>query len=329
MLNLEKTLERNESLSNEINEIFSLQKNSNLTFKKGKGFLVGSHKVEIDEAITSNIKEIDPSLVLNNPYLKKLSKGQARNGKWSLKTLPIKENELFVTDETRINERLEETTPLGYFAQNIEVPAIYEGERIWMSLVPHEIKTMQKALDNAKGKVLAYGLGLGYFPLMAAMKENVKEVTVIEKENEPIEIFENLISESFKESDKIRIVKEDAFSHLTKVKDGEYDTIFVDIWHDAEDGLRPYSRFLDKFMDFEKTEVSYWIEETILSYARRVLEILLIEKENGADSSNYKEAETKDDRLINDFYKASKAEFDEKDILSSSFVRTIVRNINK
>ncbi len=328
MLNLEKMLERNEALSNEINEIFSLQRENNLTFNKDKGFLIGSHKVEIDEAITSNIKEIDPSLVLDNPYFKKLSKGEVRNGKWSLKTLSIKKNELFVTDETTINEGLEEITPLGYFSQNIEVPAIYEGKRIWMSLVPHEIKTMQKALDNAKGKVLAYGLGLGYFPLMAAMKENVNEVIVVEKENEPIEIFESLISKSFKESGKISIVKEDAFSHLEKIKDGEYDTIFVDIWHDAEDGLRPYSKFLNKFMDFEKTEVSYWIEETILSYARRVLEILLIEKENGADSSNYKEAETKDDKLINDFYKASKAQFDEKDILSSSFIRTIVRNID-
>ncbi len=152
MLNLEKMLERNEALSNEINEIFSLQRENNLTFNKDKGFLIGSHKVEIDEAITSNIKEIDPSLVLDNPYFKKLSKGEVRNGKWSLKTLSIKKNELFVTDETTINEGLEEITPLGYFSQNIEVPAIYEGKRIWMSLVPHEIKTMQKALDNAKGK---------------------------------------------------------------------------------------------------------------------------------------------------------------------------------
>ncbi len=328
MLNLEETLERNEAISNEINEIFSLQKGGRLSFSKEKGFRVGSEKVDVDEAIISNIEELNPSLVLDNLYLKKLSAAHIEKGKWSLKSLEIKKNELFVINETSVNEKLEEMTKLVYFSENIQVPAIYEGKRIWMSLVPHEITTMQKAIDEAKGKVLAYGLGLGYFPLMAAMKEEVTEVTVIEREDEPIEIFDSLIAKSFRESDKIKIIKEDAFIHLKKVKDGEYDFIFVDIWHDAEDGIRPYSKFLNKFMDFKKTEVSYWIEETILTYVRRALEILLIEKENGADPSWYEDAETKDDRLINDLYKASKANYKEKDLLSSSFIRTIVRAIS-
>ncbi len=51
----------------------------------------------------------------------------------------------------------------------------------WMSITFNEIFTMQPAVDEAKGRVLALGLGLGYFAYMAALKPEVESVTIVER----------------------------------------------------------------------------------------------------------------------------------------------------
>ena len=328
MLNLEEILSRNQELGDAINEIFNEQAGGNALFKDPISFrkYLNCPK-RIADSIIDNVKELNPSIILSNPYIKGLVSQKASYKDWSLENIVLKANTLFTSDETTVDSRLNEITPLGYFSKDIEVPAVFEKDRIWMSVVPHEIFTMQKAIDESKGKVLAYGLGLGYFPLMAAMKDDVEEVIVVEKEQEPIDLFLKCIAPSFKESSKIKIVKMDAFKHASKVKDGEYDMIFADIWHDAEDGLELYSRFLKFFDGFKKSVVSYWIEETILTYARRILEILLIEKENGATDDWYKEAQNDEDALINKIYWASKHRANQNELLSSNFVRSILRNM--
>lgn len=328
MLNLEETLSRNQELGDAINEIFNEQAGGNALFKDPVSFkkFLNCPK-EIADSIINNTHELNPSIILDNPYIKRLKDQKAIRNDWSLKNTVLKANTLFVTSETTIDKNLKEITPLGYFSKDIEVPAVFENHRIWMSIVPHEIFTMQKAINESKGKVLAYGLGLGYFPLMAVMKDDVKEVVVVEKEQEPIDLYLKCIAPSFKESSKIKIVKMDAFEHASKVKDGEYDMIFADIWHDAEDGLELYSEFLKYFDAFKKSIVSYWIEETILTYARRILEILLIEKEEGAIDEWYKDAQSKEDALINKIYWASKHRINQNELLSSNFVRSILRDM--
>ncbi len=328
MLNLEETLSRNQELGDTINEIFNEQAGGNALFKDHVSFekCLNCPK-RIADSIIDNVKELSPSVILDNPYIKGLITQKASYKNWSLENIVLKANTLFTTDETVIDSKLNEITPLGYFSKDIEVPAVFENDRIWMSIVPHEIFTMQKAIDNSKGKVLAYGLGLGYFPLMAAIKEDVKEVVVVEKEQEPIDLYLKCIAPCFKESNKIKIVKMDAFKHASKVKDGEYDMIFADIWHDAEDGLELYSKFLKRFDGFKKSIVSYWIEETILTYARRILEILLIEKEEGATDEWYKEPQSQEDALINKIYWASKHRINQNELLSSNFVKSILRDM--
>ncbi len=100
------------------------------------------------------------------------------------------------------------------------------------------------------------------------------------------------------------------------------------IWHDAEDGIGSYAKFLQAFGSFKKANVFYWIEETILTYAVRVLEILLIEQKEGADDSWYEQAAGDGDELINKMYKASKGRLDQKELGNPEYVKNILRSID-
>lgn len=305
----EELLVRNQSITDCINAFLFMQTareafyHGNLEpyIKALSEYGMNFPKTVIDE-IAASIQKVPAELIKDNPYFKRLRNQKASYKNWTLKTKTIRAGELFVLDDTTVSNEGKESTPLGYLDINVKVPLIEENGDIWMSIVPHEIVTMEHPIQAAKGRVLTYGLGMGYFALRAAEKEEVREVIVVEKESEPIEIFEQFIRPHFPYANKVKVIKDDAFHHAKTIKDGAFDTIFVDIWHNAFDGLRPYSRFLKSFQNFQKTRVDYWIEETIHTYLTRVLMILGLESEQNVPESAYLKAKNDDDLLINDVY---------------------------
>lgn len=100
---------------------------------------------------------------------------------------------------------------------------------------PNEVFTMEKPIKNAKGKVLTLGCGMGYFAYMASIKEDVESITIIELEQNVIDLFEKCILPQFENKDKIKIVKADAVEYLRNTEDGVYDYCFADIWIGIED----------------------------------------------------------------------------------------------
>lgn len=135
-----------------------------------------------------------------------------------------------------------------------------------MSVTPNEINTMKEPILKAHGKVLTFGLGLGYFAYMVSVKENVESVTIIEKDASVISLFRKCILPQFKYKEKIKIIESDAFEFLNKLKNGEYDFAFVDIYHDVGDGKEVYLKFKEKETLFSETEFTYWIEKSIKLY---------------------------------------------------------------
>lgn len=137
---------------------------------------------------------------------------------------------------------------------------------VWMSLTPNEIETMVEPIAKAKGKVLTYGLGLGYYTYMTAIKEDVTSVTVVERDTEVIKLFNEHILPKFKPKAraKVKIIQADMFDHFFNLTDGEYDTIFVDTWYTLRDGAACYVplKCYDT-VNFSKTKVDYWIENSI------------------------------------------------------------------
>ena len=198
---------------------------------------------------------------------------------------------------------------IGYFPQEFQYLAVMKKDVVWMSTDPNEINTMRESIKEARGHVVAFGLGLGYFPIMAANKDEVIDVVVVEKDQKIIDIFNRHILPLFSKREKIRIVHDDAFHYAKHI---HCDYLFIDIWHNPEDGLPLYLRFKQELKG-KTFKVSYWLEKSILSMYRRCLLTIVEESFEGYNDKNYQKAENEYDEIINRLY------FKTKDIVISSF----------
>lgn len=229
-------------------------------------FLGVENKEFVDEYFTSLLTCLDEEEYHNNPYYKLIKFNNISLGKWDLKQSKYKAYELFVKDDFMYDG--DKIIPqLGYFENEFDFPAVYENDVLWMSVTPNEINTMKEPINHAYGNVLTFGLGLGYFAYMTSLKDEVKSVTIIEKDKSVIELFNTHILPRFEFKDKIKIIRADAYSFLkNNLKDGDYDYCFVDIYHDAGDGRNVYFKFKEYESNFKNITFEYWIYNTIKYY---------------------------------------------------------------
>lgn len=217
------------------------------------------------------IHEQNASDFLSDPYRKNIKIPSAEYGKWTLGTKKLKAGEAFVCRDFLVTDDGRLIPQLGFFAEDFEYPAVSEDGREWMTLMPNETVTSSPAIEAAHGRVLTYGLGLGYFAYMAAEKEAVRSVTVIEQSTEAISLFRDFILPQFPHGGKVEVINADALAFAASGGAADYDFVFADIWHDAADGRDLYL----KFKDFEplapKADYAYWLEDTIKCYLDKSL----------------------------------------------------------
>lgn len=248
----------NEQMVNSLEKDFNLTKTESVVL-----LLLGFYEIENKELTTELnkiIKELDKSKYENNDYYKNIKLEDIKDNNWSFKTKSYKPYELFVyNDMDNIDGEL--YPKIGYFTSEYFYPCVLENNREWMLITPNEIETMKDSINEAYGKVLTYGLGLGYYQYMVSNKDNVQEITIIEKDKKIIELFKKYILSQFKYKNKIKIINEDALNYEYT---NEYDYVFVDIWHDPSDGVELYKEMKKK----EKPNIkySYWIEKTLKNY---------------------------------------------------------------
>lgn len=211
------------------------------------------------------LKKLDTKDYLTDSYYRNIKFSTLSNGNWQLKTDMYAPYEIFVRDDFEF--RGDMLLPqLGYFDGEFRYPAVYQDGVLWMSVTPNEINTMSAPIARANGKVLTFGLGLGYFAYMCLQKDSVEHITVIERDNKVIELFREAILPQFSRKDCISIIQADAYDYLNSMKDGEFDYVFVDIYHDASDGREVYLKFKEYEKRFVRTQFDYWIEKTIKYY---------------------------------------------------------------
>ncbi len=214
------------------------------------------------------VKLLDPTDYENDPYYKNISFKPRKIGRWELKTMKLKSCEAFICDDFAVTESRELIPKLGFFMREFEYPAILEDGREWMTLLPNETVTTLPAVKKAHGKVLTYGVGLGYFAYMCQRKPEVESVTIVELSADAAEMFKTEILPQFEHPEKVNVIVGDAIEFAEKTApSGDYDFIFADIWHDVGDGRELYL----KFKSFERlypasTEFEYWLEASILCY---------------------------------------------------------------
>lgn len=210
-----------------------------------------------------------------NPYLQ------------TIKVPPVKRNGFGYSLEKNMRLELCNTNTLIYldnvaiprlstFDHSIKYPVFSQSGKIWMSVSPSEINTIEEPIREAEGKVLTLGLGLGYFAFMTSEKPSVSEVTIVEREQDVIDMFRQYILPQFPHKEKIRLICSDACEFMAVLEDGVYDYCFADIWTDNMD-LGTYISVKKVCGHLHRTKVSYWVEDSIIIYLIGVITYLILD----------------------------------------------------
>ena len=243
----------------------------------------GDERKLIREYINPSVRLLDSKRYTENKYYRNIKIENEKLGNWEFKWESYPPYRAVICDDVIINSDFSEIYPMGFFQEEFRFPAVLEDGNEWMTLTPVDIDTSDYAIKRARGRVVTFGLGLGYFAFMAAEKDSVSEVTVVEKSAEVIEAFRTAILPRFPHKEKIRIVNADAFDYAEHTMPKEhFDLCFVDTWRDAGDGLPMYLKMKPLEKLSPETEYLYWIESFLLSRLRSALFEQIWEKENAA-----------------------------------------------
>ncbi|MDY4413805.1 MAG: class I SAM-dependent methyltransferase [Ruminococcus sp.] len=231
------------------------------------------------DAISKECLVFDVEDFMNNPYFKNIDFYEKHQGDYELlyhEFMPY-EVDLY-SPPKRLPQMHIDIPRVSCFTHTLKYPAIVQTsiKRTWMSVTPNEVYTMSDAISNAKGKVLTLGCGMGYFAYMASLKNEVESVTIVEIEQDVIDLFEKHILPQFQHKEKITIIKADAIEYMKELTDGEFDYCFADIWIGIE-GIAPYFSIKEIGRKLRKTKIDYWIEESFAIYLSQFVWIEILE----------------------------------------------------
>ena len=213
------------------------------------------------------IHQLDANEFRSDPYFSNIALPQVERGTGRFEMLRLEPYEGVVCDDMIRTDEGRVIAQIGFFDEPFEFPGVLENGRIWMTLAPNEIASQRSAIEHARGRVVTFGLGLGYYAYMAARKPEVESVTVVEISRDIIALFEEHILPQFEQREKIHVICADAFEfaehELPKLG---ADLAYTDLWHDVGDGIDLYLRMKELERFSPNTEFAYWIEPTMLCY---------------------------------------------------------------
>jgi len=223
----------------------------------------------IRDYLTPSVRLLDAKRYTENKYYKNINIPDIKDGAWELRTESYAPYRAVICGDMVINSDFSEFAPLGFFTERFNFPAVLEDGNEWMTLTPVDLDTCDDAIERARGKVVTFGLGLGYYAYMVSEKRCVESITVIEKSDKVIELFKKYVLPQFSNAQKIRIINADAFEYAEgEMPREEYDFAFVDTWRDASDGAPMYKKMKSLEHLSPNTEFSYWIENFLISRLR-------------------------------------------------------------
>jgi hypothetical protein len=102
---------------------------------------------------------------------------------------------------------------------------LMKGDVIWMTDDDIEIEEAKEFVDNAQGRVLISGLGIGMIPAYLSKQEMIESIDIIEKEKDVIDLIAPSLLQKF---DKITIHHGDSLTW--DFRDMKWDWAYHDIW---------------------------------------------------------------------------------------------------
>ena len=221
------------------------------------------------EYFSRGVRKLDPCKYYENPYFLNIKVPSIKENNWEFGYQSYEPYEGFIYRDIECVGDYVEIPQIGFFSEKFTYPTVFENGREWMAIKPNEIETMDAPIEKAEGSVLVYGLGIGYFAYMVSQKECVSHVTVVERDESVIALFEKYILPQFPNKHKIFVVKSDAFAYAEKeMKKGDFDYVFTDLWHDVSDGVDLYVKMKKYEALCPNCHFEYWIERSILSSIR-------------------------------------------------------------
>ena len=242
----------------------------------------------IREYITPSVRVMDPERYTNNPYYKNIKIPEVKKGKWELKREKYPAYRGVIASDMMLYDNFREVPPLGFFKEEFDFPAVLEDGNEWMTLTPVDLDTSDDAIERAHGKVVTFGLGLGYYTYMVSEKDNVDSITVVEKSKDVIALFEEYILPQFSHPEKVRIVNADAFLYAeNEMPNEKFDVAFVDTWRDASDGAPMYVKMKRLEHLSPNTEFIYWIENFLISRLRAMKFAEILDRIDAGEDITY------------------------------------------
>jgi hypothetical protein len=201
---------------------------------------------------------------LNNEYHKHLDLSRIKEKDFRLEKVIVEPDRLFLTKaiEKDPQRMLNDQLCLRALDKPYEATYLYQNDKLWMLDSPSEAFTNDPAAKKAKGKVLTFGLGIGYFSYMALLNPQVKQLTVIEKAPEVISLFNKYLLPQFPRKE-IKIIEGDAFAYFKEDYLSEFDYIYVDIWQNNQDGLPLIEKLLQQAHPKDEN-LDFWIEDSCM-----------------------------------------------------------------
>ncbi len=209
--------------------------------------------------------KLDSTFMSENPYIKNIQIGNWIVGNVCLTKTPIYESYKTYNYNARKRDpkTLTSLYELCYFSENMHIPTIGTvfPDMKWMGVEPCEMNTFSSFIEEASGKILLMGCGLGYVAYMLSLKEEVEEITIVELDSDVKKMFELYLKPQM--NSKIHIVKGDAIEFLKRENLSMYQYCSVDIWHGAFEMFPIYLKCLLLEVHHPKTKFHYWLEEDL------------------------------------------------------------------
>lgn len=238
-----------------------------------------------DLLIAGQLECKDPNLSLyvsvddfnKNPYVLNVVNKILANKDLAYEEITFVKNVLFNLDSIidDPNRECRDYMRLRMLDKDLNTIILKENGVEWMMAAPSESVTNDPCAKKAHGKVLTFGLGIGYFIYQAILNEKVDEITVIEKSKEVINIFKK-IEKYFPKRIPINIIEGDAFDYFNQDYLSDYDYIYVDIYQNNKDGLPIIDKLLEQCLP-PMDRCDFWIEASLTNTIRTL--IYLIYKE--------------------------------------------------
>jgi hypothetical protein len=220
---------------------------------------LNNHLANLDK----NEKPIpDRFLVHLREYTPLMKEGKTKDFEVTSKIIPAGEPQIVVS--------MKQWFMTGYkplkisFETETKIYQLRSKQSLLMSDSPQELFMQFDMVNKARGVVLTSGLGLGLFTRMVAMKQEVKEVIVVEKEKQIIDLFNKTKHPIFQDDKhKIRIIHDDIFNFLKTTKE-KFDYIYLDIHYQTGcteyiNTVLPLRKILDK--RFKGIPADFWAED--------------------------------------------------------------------